>query len=206
MTDSALAVALSLGVSIALVATAQEEARTFRVQAGSEAVVHVGRAGVFGFAGHDHQVVAPAGGSITVHPLDLARSEVVLEFDSAALRVTGEGEPAEDVPEVQRVMEGERVLDVARHPRIVFRSRRVTPGGRQGQWLHLAVEGDLSLHGVTRQVVVPVRVSLSDGGLTAEGETTLRQSDFGIRPVTAAGGTVRVKDTLKIAFTVQAAR
>jgi polyisoprenoid-binding protein YceI len=42
--------------------------------------------------------------------------------------------------------------------------------------------------------------------LTAEGTTTIRQSDFGIKPVTAAGGTVRVKDLLDVTFNLRATK
>jgi polyisoprenoid-binding protein YceI len=145
-------------------------------------------------------------GSVRLDVSDLARSEVLLEFESASLRVTGEGEPAQDVPEVQRVMQSDRVLDASRYPKIVFRSRRVTLGGTTGQLRNISVEGDLTLHGVTKPCVVPVRLALRDGSLTAEGTATLKQSDFGIQPVTAAGGTVRVKDAFDISFSVHAAR
>jgi hypothetical protein len=36
------------------------------------------------------------------------------------------------------------------------------------------------------------------------GRMTLRQSDFGIKPITAAGGTVRVKNELEIDFHIVA--
>jgi polyisoprenoid-binding protein YceI len=59
----------------------------------------------------------------------------------------------------------------------------------------------VTLHGVTRTLAIPVHVTLaSDGTMTARGTLTIRQSDFGIRPVTAAGGAVRVKDGLDVLF------
>ena len=42
--------------------------------------------------------------------------------------------------------------------------------------------------------------------LTVEGKLEVRDSDFGIRPVTAAGGTVRVKDEVTILFAITADR
>jgi polyisoprenoid-binding protein YceI len=177
-----------------------------RVEGTSRVLVHVGKAGVFGFAGHDHEVEAPVTGSVSVDRADVSRSQVVLEFDAASLRVTGEGEPAEDVPEVQRTMVSERVLDVKRYPTVVFRSKRITGADAAGAAARLTVAGDLSLHGVTREVVVPVRVALEGDALTADGTVTIRQSDFGIQPVTAAGGTIRVKDALEISFRIRASR
>ncbi len=172
----------------------------------SRVVIQVGKAGAFGFAGHAHEVVAPVSGTVSLDASDPARTRVMLEFDSASLRVTGEGEPARDVPEVQRVMLSERVLDARRYPKITFQSRRVTPGPAAGEARGFLVEGDLSLHGVTRSCRVPVRVTLTDGALTAEGRVSVKQSDFGIEPVTAAGGTIRVKDQVDVVFTVRAAR
>ena len=90
---------------------------------GSTITLQVGKAGLFGFAGHDHEIVAPVSdGDIVLDRLDAARSRISIRFDASALKVTGKGEPASDVPEVQRVMLGERVLDAQR-----YRSSRLHP-------------------------------------------------------------------------------
>jgi hypothetical protein len=47
-------------------------------------------------------------------------------------------------------------------------------------------------------------VRLNGNRMTATGEATVRQSDFGIRPVSAGGGTVRVKDEVGVVFTIVA--
>jgi polyisoprenoid-binding protein YceI len=195
-----------LAAPAALARPAADRAETFRLETTSRVVIHVGKAGAFSFAGHAHDVAAPVSGSVTVDPAEPARSQVLLEFDSASLRVTGDGEPAQDVPEVQRVMLSERVLDAARYPKIVFRSRRVTVKSDAGGTAALSVEGDLTLHGVTKPCVVPVRVTVSGNSLTAEGAASIKQSDFGIVPVTAAGGTIRVRDALDVTFTIRAVR
>ncbi|MBP1636345.1 MAG: hypothetical protein H6Q10_2919, partial [Acidobacteria bacterium] len=49
-------------------------------------------------------------------------------------------------------------------------------------------------------------VTLVEDTLTAEGKAEVKQSDFGIEPVTAAGGTVRVKDTVEVTFEIRATR
>jgi hypothetical protein len=48
----------------------------------------------------------------------------------------------------------------------------------------------------------PVDITLTSNGLTATGRVTVRQTDFGIRPVTAGAGTVRVKDEVEIVFSI----
>lgn len=193
-----------LAASLGLASLAVMPAEVLQIHGTSRVLIHVGKAGAFGFAGHAHEVEAPVTGSITLDRSDPTRSEILLEFDTASLRVTGKGEPAQDVPEVQRVMLSDRVLDATRYPKIVFRSRRITGTGSPGASFTVSVAGELTLHGVSKAVVIPARVTLRDGSLTAEGTTTLKQTDFGIRPVTAAGGTVRVKDELQVTFTLQA--
>jgi polyisoprenoid-binding protein YceI len=62
----------------------------------------------------------------------------------------------------------------------------------------LTVRGQLSLHGHTRPVVV--KVSGQQGHY--KGSTSLKQTDFGITPISIAGGTVKVKDEITIDFDV----
>lgn len=194
--------ALALGPAVPLAAAP----RAYVVDAGASAVqVHVGKSGVFSFAGHKHEVVAPRfEGTIDADPDDLARSSVALTFQAAGLTVVAEREPSGDAPQVQEVMSGPKVLDVARFPAITFRSREVS-GRRTAEGVYeLQVVGELSLHGVARPVTVPVRVELSGATLTATGQTTVAQRAFGMEPVSAGGGTVKVKNEVGIEFKIVA--
>jgi len=185
---------------------ADEVVREFRVDAAaSQVTVLVGRAGAFRFAGHDHEVAVPkVDGIIVLDSADATQSTITLKFDVTAMKVTGRGEPAADVPEVQRVMLSDRVLDAQRYPTIAFTSRRIVIVTQAVDRLALRVEGDLTLHGVTRSITVPVDVRLAGDQLAATANATVRQTDFGIRPVTAGAGTVKVKDELEIAFRIVA--
>ncbi len=173
--------------------------------AGSQVLIQVGKAGVFGFAGHAHEVAATdVRGQVMFDPADLSRASVSLEFAAAALRVTGKDEPPADVGEVQRVMLSDQVLDVKRFPTIVFRSRRISLAARTNTAAGFLVEGDLTLHGTTRPITIRASATLETGGrLTARGSFVLKQSDFGMVPVTAAGGTIRVKDELDVQFVLR---
>ena len=167
--------------------------------------IHVGKTGVFGFAGHEHEVVARASGTVVADPADLARSSVTLAFDAASLQVVaGPNEPANDVPKVQAVMIGPEVLDVSRFPSITFRSHSVTGKSVSAGVWDVQVTGDFDLHGVKRPLTLPLRVELSEQGLTATGKTMLRQTDFGMKPVSAGGGTVKVKNELGVDFKIVA--
>jgi len=180
---------------------------TYAVDAGrSSVVVHVGKEGVFSFAGHEHVVTASRlQGKILAAPDDLSRCQVRLVFETAALRVQEEGEPRGDAAKVQAAMLGPQVLDASRFPLVTFESRTVT-GRKAAQGAHeLTITGDLSLHGVTRSVALPLRVEVSGDALKASGRFLLRQTEYGIKPVTVAG-VVKVKDELTIDFALVATK
>ena len=99
-----------------------------------------------------------------------------------ALEVSGRGEPAEDVPEVQRVMLSEQVLDVERFPTIRYESRAVAVREMAGDRLVLTVAGDLTLHGVSQPVTTAVSVSITADQVTVQGTVEIKQSEFGSKP------------------------
>ena len=170
-------------------------------RAASQVTIHVGKAGLFRFAGHTHEVIAQdVRGTVSLDRTNPARSSVQLEIATTSLVVTGRGEPSEDVPEVQRVMLSEQVLDVERFPTIVFASREVGVAQADAESLQLAIAGDLTLHGVTRPQIVRAAVGLGPEGLAATGRLRIEQTDFGIEPVRAAAGAVKVKNELDITF------
>lgn len=170
----------------------------------SQVTILVGKSGLFSFAGHQHEVLAPSLlGEVRADPEDLKGSSVALSFEATSLRVTGKGEPREDVPKVQANMMGPSVLDAVRFPAITFRSVGVS--GRRteaGPW-DLVVEGDFSLHGVARRLQLPLRAEIEGDTLTAIGTAVLRQTDFGIKPLSVAG-VVKVKDELVVTYRIVA--
>jgi polyisoprenoid-binding protein YceI len=178
--------------------------RTFSVdRSASRATIEVGKSGVFSFAaGHTHEVVAPSmSGTIEVDSAQPSRSSVRITIDAAALKVTGKGESASDVPKVQARMQGSDVLDSAQYPSIGFRSTNIAVERRDGDVLDLAVTGELTLRHTTRTVTVPVQARLDGGSVRATGRFDLKQTDYGITPVTV-GGVVSVKDAVAIAFSI----
>jgi polyisoprenoid-binding protein YceI len=63
------------------------------------------------------------------------------------------------------------------------------------------VIGRLTLHNVTRSITVPVAARIEGQSLIATGRFALKQTDYGIEPV-SVGGVVSVKDTVNISFTI----
>jgi polyisoprenoid-binding protein YceI len=156
----------------------------------STVTVRVYKAGLFSVFADDHIVQAPlAEGSF-----DEAVPHVQIVIDPRRMRVLDPGLSEQDRQQVQARMLGPDVLDVNRFQRISFHSitaERLAAG----KWL---VRGELELHGRIREI--PVNVSFDKGRYT--GSATLRQSDYGIAPISLAGGTVKVKDEIRIDFDV----
>jgi len=153
----------------------------------STLTICVGKTGAFSGLGHEHEVRAPiqSGTADTgSHPA------VEIHVDSRALRVIDKDEQGR--AEVQKTMLGPEVLDSEQHQEIVFKSTGAETAG-EGRW---TLRGNLMLRGQTRPVTV--QVMLKDGRYT--GETTLKQTDFGIKPPGKMG--VRAKDEVKIEFEV----
>ncbi len=157
-------------------------------------VVRVYKAGIFSALGHDHEIAVPiAGGAV-----DTAARSVELRANAGALRVRDPHVSGKDQAEIQTTMLGPEVLDAERYPEIIFRSTAAEQAG-VGSW---RVQGQLTLHGQTRTVVVDAQES---GGSYA-GSIRLKLTDFGIKPVKVARGTIRVKDEIRIEFEIHLAR
>jgi polyisoprenoid-binding protein YceI len=158
----------------------------------STLTIHVGKTGAFSGLGHEHEVRAPihSGTADTG-----SRPAVEIHVHASQLRVMDKEASEKERAEVQKTMVGPEVLDSEHHPEIVFKSTNAEATG-QGQW---TLHGKLTLCGQTRPVTVPV--ALQDGHYT--GETTVKQTDFGIKPPGKLG--VRAKDEVRIAFDVRLA-
>jgi polyisoprenoid-binding protein YceI len=160
----------------------------------STVTVRVNKAGLFSAFGHNHIISAP----IQQGEVNTTARTVRLSFASAGLRVLDPEVSPKERAEVQQTMLGPQVLDAARYPQIVFQSVRAEPAG-QGGW---RVEGELSLHGVTRPVVLEVIST----GEQYRSRVRLKQSEFGIKPISLAGGTVKVKDEVMVEFAIVLAK
>ena len=153
--------------------------------------VKVSKAGAFAAFGHDHEIGAP----IESGTVDAAAKRVEVNVRAGALRVRDPKASDNDRAEIQKTMLGPEVLDAGRYPEIAFHSTAAESAGPNA-W---RVTGQLTLHGQTRPVTVDVR----DEGGRYVGSASLRQTDFGIKPIKVAGGVVKVKDEVRIEFQIQ---
>jgi polyisoprenoid-binding protein YceI len=171
----------------------------------SKLEIHVYREGFLKAFGHDHLISATElSGQVQLARLNLAESSVTFVVKTHSLVVVDPGESEKDRNEVQATMLGDKVLDAARHAQIQFISSGVRTVTQTEGLAERQVDGTLQLHGVEKPVTVPVRLRMQEGNLTADGELPLMQSDYGIAPIRAGGGAVRVKNKLKISFHIVA--
>jgi len=98
-------------------------------------------------------------------------------------------------------MLGASVLDAENFPVIHIRSVAIK-GPDWGPDMTVRI----SLHGVSRDVTVPVAVHHGGNRLWITGVMELRQTDFGITPFSAMGGGLRVQDRLRVRFRIGAIR
>ena len=152
--------------------------------------VRVYRSGLFSALGHDHEVRAP----VQSGTFDEGSKSVDLFVDARSLRVADRNISEKDRAEIQSTMLGPKVLDSERFPEIRFHSSSVEVRP-DGTW---RLQGELTLHGETRPVVVEAEGK--DGHY--RGWAQLRQKDFAMTPVAVAGGTVKVKDEVRVEFEI----
>ena len=155
----------------------------------STLTIRVFKSGIFSGFAHDHAITAP----LSSGTVDRERLSVEVHFEAGKLKVMDPDASVADRAKVQETMLSDKVLDVARFPEIGFTSRSVKVSGNA-----FLVDGDLTLHGVTRAMTFPVL--LRDGHYTAT--LRLKQSEFGITPISLAGGSVKVKDVVEISFDI----
>jgi len=170
-------------------------------------VAITGTTGLFAFAGHPHAVLANAwSADLKVNPDDLSHASAVitlptdkLVIDTPAARQKaglGKGPSESEMRTIQQRMLTSEVLDAARYPQIKFTATAIkTQGSSQ-----LQVSGNMQIHGRVHPITVPVR-RRSEGQQTEfDGEFNIQQTDYGLKPESVAGGTVKVKDSITIKF------
>lgn len=165
--------------------------------------ITVRRGGALARLGHDHVVasrslqgvVAPAPGRAQLRfRLDEMSVDEASLRQAAGLTTT----PSADAIAGTRHNMLVRVLEAERYPWVSIDARRT--GNKE------VFDADITLHGVTRTVQLPVRVEQAADGrrLQARGSLLLKQSDFGIVPFAVLGGAMAVQDQMELAFRITA--
>jgi polyisoprenoid-binding protein YceI len=94
----------------------------------------------------------------------------------------------------------EEVLDVQRFPTATYESKQIAVQKLTDDLLVAHATGELLFYGATQSLSFEARVTRLGTMLRISGEFPLRQSDYGIKPVSFAAGALRLKDELKFSF------
>ncbi len=128
------------------------------------------------------------GGEVMVDPKDPTTAKVTLSIEAASID-TG-------IAMRDNHLRSEDFFDVRQFPVITFESLRVEAAGRRA-----TVFGRLTLHGVTREITVPVDVALTDVALVASGEFIINRRDYGLAYQSFLNP---IGNEVRVAFTVRA--
>jgi polyisoprenoid-binding protein YceI len=169
----------------------------------SRFTVRVFVGGLLSSLGHDHTIDArniSGEAQFTYGTVSPASLQMSIKADS--LSVTDKVSKS-DREKIEASMRDE-VLEVARFPEINFRSTGVTANRIDEGLYQVQISGDLTLHGVTRGIVINARASFGSHGLRAQGEFSVKHADYNLKRVSVAGGTIKVKEEIKLSFDILA--
>ena len=128
--------------------------------------------------------------------------ELDLTVDTESLELMDHVRDA-DRRDIEGRMRGE-VLETSLYREVSYRGRAAQADAIGQGHYRLAIDGELSLHGVARPHRMEAELIVFGDGLRLGGRDVLRMSEHRIRPVTAVGGTIKLKDGLTIAFDIAA--
>jgi polyisoprenoid-binding protein YceI len=159
--------------------------------------------GLLSALGHSPTISIPDfEGEFVLNREAMDQSSVHLVIDAASLTVMDDIRD-KDRAEIERTMQQE-VLETDSFPEIVYQASRCSASKTaEGQYA-VTLNGQLTLHGVAQDQPVSARVYLTGDTLRAVGDFTLSQKEYEIRPVSAVGGTIKLKDELKLTFDMNA--
>ena len=175
--------------------------------------IEVRRAGSLARLGHDHVVAShdvrgyvwPGGGQA-----DLSVRLDRLAVDEPALRQAAgfDTTPTPEAIEATRHNMLEKTLEAERYPLALIAVRAVDRDAFDPRRLRTSTDVDVSitLHGVQRELRVPVTLERSGSALQITGTVGFAQSAFGITPLAVLGGAIKVQDQVDVRFGIRAVR
>src|SRR5437867_2832996 len=158
----------------------------------SDLMVRAFSGGVLWFKGHDH-FVRPSeySGEVELTLGAITPASLRLTIRAASVEET---RPIFTAPQKKIINKelNDIVLEPAKYPEIVFQSTEVTGKPNESGHFEAKIGGDLTLHGVTRHIVIPADVAIEGNSLRARGDVEFDRSNFNVKATSAMHGTIRV--------------
>ena len=171
----------------------------------SRFTVRVYATGMLAAMGHNPTIgVRDLKGEVNFNPEKAEASSFRLVVKTSSLGVQDDISD-KDRREIERIM-NQDVLQSAEFPEILYEASGI-PISKMGDMLFSAtLNGELTLHGVKRREPIQARISLLGSMIRASGDFSLNQTDYNIKPVSVAGGAIKLKNEIKFSFEIVARR
>lgn len=161
--------------------------------------------GLLAAMGHNPTIgIRDLSGEMNFNPDKLEAGSFRLAIKTSSLSVQDDISD-KDRREIERLMNQE-VLETEKFMEILFDAPSISVTKTSDMLYSATINGDLTLHGVTRSQPIPARIALLGSTLRASGDFTLSQTDYNIKPISVAGGALKLKDELKFSFEIVARR
>ncbi|MDQ3813853.1 MAG: YceI family protein [Armatimonadota bacterium] len=161
------------------------------------------RSSTSGIVAHPRGLATKAISGMVTFGKNMQPSSVEITVKANSLKSTDMHESASDRQRIDSATR-DKILEASTYPNIVFKSTKIVPAKPVKGPFSVAVHGKLTLHGVTRPVVVNTIGALSGNMLRARGTLNINQSDYNITLLSILGGVIRVNDPVKITFDIVA--
>ncbi len=170
----------------------------------SRVIAQVGVGGMLKGLGHPHLVaIREVQGDAETAAHLAGAATIRLRFITASAAETSKEFDEKNRQKVDAAVRQE-ALETARFPEAVFKSRKVEVKESGEHTYAASISGDLTLHGVTHEVSFPAKVTVQGKSLRAEGSFTILHSSYGIKRLSAVGGTIKAKDEILLSFDILA--
>ncbi len=171
----------------------------------SKFTVLASRSGLAWFKGHSHDLaIRDFSGIAELTPGDINPASLTITIRADSLEETSDVFTPQQKQIINKELD-EIVLKAAKYPEITFKSTDVKGSLKNGQF-EIEIGGDITMHGVTRHIIIPATVTVDGDTLRAVGEFSLDRKKFNINATNAFHGLVRVKHKLKFTFDIVASR
>lgn len=170
-------------VMLAGSAPARAESLRFRIQPEASEITFRATSRLMNAEGHFGRF----SGDVVADPAGPTGARINLTIDAASLE-TG-------IEMRDKHLRSADFVDIERFPTIAFQSVRVEAAGRRA-----TVMGRLTLHGVTREIAVPVDVQITETALVASGEFIVNRGEYAMNYnsfLNPIGNEVRVAFTFR---------
>ena len=168
----------------------------------SKFIAHALRGGLLWFKGHDHLVaIREFAGEAQLTPDSISPASLEITAKAASMVETNSVFTDQQKQIIDKELR-EIVLQPDQYPDITFRSTSVTGKAAGANHYDLKIAGDLTLHGVTRQITIPTKVTVTGNDLRAQGEFSVNRDDFKVKATSAAHGLVRVRNKITFTFDI----